>query len=51
MRAGLMIPPQTPLDRLVPLACRAEELGYEVVPALTEASGPTPARLETEPRC
>lgn len=28
MKAGLMIPPQTRLERLVPLARRAEELGY-----------------------
>lgn len=31
MRVGLMLPPQTPLDRLVPLARRAEDLGYDLL--------------------
>lgn len=31
MRVGLMMPPQTPLDRLVPLARRAENLGYDLL--------------------
>jgi probable F420-dependent oxidoreductase len=31
MRIGLMVPPQTPLERLMPLARRAEELGYDLL--------------------
>ncbi|WP_060573831.1 MULTISPECIES: LLM class flavin-dependent oxidoreductase [unclassified Pseudonocardia] len=31
MRFGLMIPPQVTLDQVVPLAVRAEELGYDLL--------------------
>lgn len=31
MRVGLMIPPQLPVERVVPLARRAEELGYDLL--------------------
>ena len=31
VRTGLMIPPHVPLDRVLPRARRAEELGYDVV--------------------